>query len=132
MHQNEMTQAQGSNAPVVEKCVRDLVMAADGTSGLDLLLLLAQDPLVCDTAVGFSARLHRPLADVRHSLESLRACGVLESSAGPGGPDNSSYWLPTDPHLFGALGRLWRAYSTTPKQRREVLALVTAPASVAD
>ena len=132
MQQSDLPDHKDDHCAAVGEGVRDLVRAADGTAGLDVLLLLAQDPLVCDTAAGFSARLHRPVVDIRHSLESLRANGVLESSSGPSGRDDASYWLPTDPDVFATLGRLWQAYSTTPTQRREVLALVATSVSVAD
>jgi hypothetical protein len=104
--------------------VRGLVSIARTRAGLEVLLLLAQDPLVCDSSVGFAQRLHRPQDDVREALEALQAHGVLESSAGPAGSGSTSYWLPSDPDLFATLGRLWLAYATIPAQRLVVLSLV--------
>lgn len=115
----------------VDAFVSRLLRAAGDITGLKLLLLFGQDPMTCDTPLGFARRLAQPPGDVTAALNSLRASGVLEASQHAADADRVSYWLSEDSTLFSALGRVMEAYGGGPDERRGLLRAIRYPHAAA-
>lgn len=99
----------------------ELMSAAGGMAGLNLLLLFGRDPTACDTAAGFALRLQRPVSEVNQALLRLSQIGILCASPGPGRSGHPSYWLSTEAPLATSLRRLVQAYTSSPAERRALL-----------
>ncbi|NSW56000.1 MAG: hypothetical protein HPY44_08305 [Armatimonadetes bacterium] len=98
-----------------------LLRAARDCTGLNVLLMLGQDPMMCDTAKGFAMRLNRPVAEVEAALAHLQECGVLCSSKCIGACQRVSYWLAEDPHVMFVLRRLVETYMSGASHRGDLL-----------
>ncbi len=98
-----------------------LLRAARDFTGLNVLLMLGQDPMMCDTAKGFAMRLNRPVGEVESVLAHLQECGVLCSSRSIGACQRVSYWLAEDPHVLFVLRRLVDAYMSGASHRGDLL-----------
>ena len=100
----------------LEPCVARLVSQARSRTGIEILLLFANDHMACDTCHGLAMRLACSFEDVGSALESLVAGGVLRLTHCPTGIERT-YWLAEDPHVHHALNGLTFAYHTDTSTR---------------
>lgn len=111
--------------------VSELVSAASGEVGLDLLLLFGRDPMTCDTADGFAMRLHQPVDEVRDALSCLSNHGLVRISEGPSNTSQVSYWLREESSLFSSLSHLVEFYLAGPLERRRLLRSISGRSATA-
>jgi len=107
-----------------EEGVLALLRAAQTPQGLQILLMLAEDPTLCETIEGFALRLHCTPQEVRDAIHSLHEVGVLNASPGPANRGSASYWLSSDTGLMASIRRLMDVYFGSPAGRYDIMQAV--------
>jgi hypothetical protein len=123
------TRADGSEA--LAPGLHWLLSSAGDPVGLALLVVFGHDPATCDTAIGFAARLQRPVPEIAAALTGLVLAGVVETSSPSARNAAVSYWLSHDVPVWASLREFVRLYASGPAGRRRLIRALPAACQVA-